>query len=156
MVSAKHHRRVSAIAALSISPKQKRTALHFQLTQASFKTAEVIEFLRRLHRQLRTKIILVLDRLNAHRSAAQWFQKHRPSWFIFEWLPAYAPELNPIEQCWSHSKCHDLPNLCASSVESLQPKVAACLSGKRCTTKLHRAWLARAQLPLRHLKINPQ
>jgi transposase len=148
LVSARHHRRISAIAALTISPTQHRTSLYFELTKASFKTAEVICFLRSLHRQLRRKVIVILDRLNAHRSAAKWFETHRPTWFAFEWLPGYAPELNPVEQCWSYTKCHDLPNVCPSDVESLEPKVKACLSRKRCASNLHRAWLARANLPL--------
>jgi transposase len=29
-----------------------------------------------------------------------------------EWLPGYAPELNPVEHIWSYLKEHELPNLC--------------------------------------------
>jgi transposase len=28
----------------------------------------------------------------------------------FEWLPAYAPELNPVEARWSNTKYSDLAN----------------------------------------------
>ena len=29
-----------------------------------------------------------------------------------EFLPGYAPELNPVEYIWGHWKKHELPNLC--------------------------------------------
>jgi transposase len=29
-----------------------------------------------------------------------------------EYLPAYAPELNPVEYIWAHWKQHELPNVC--------------------------------------------
>ena len=29
-----------------------------------------------------------------------------------EWLPGYAPELNPVEHIWGYLKEHELPNLC--------------------------------------------
>jgi transposase len=31
-----------------------------------------------------------------------------------EFVPAYAPELNPLEYLWSHWKQHELPNFCPS------------------------------------------
>jgi transposase len=34
-------------------------------------------------------------------------------------LPAYAPELNPVEYLWAYSKQHELPNLCARDIWSL-------------------------------------
>jgi DDE superfamily endonuclease len=29
-----------------------------------------------------------------------------------EWLPGYAPELNPVEYIWGYWKHHELPNFC--------------------------------------------
>ena len=29
-----------------------------------------------------------------------------------EYLPPYAPELNPVEYIWSYWKQHELPNVC--------------------------------------------
>jgi hypothetical protein len=36
-----------------------------------------------------------------------------------ERLPAYAPELNPVEYLWAHLKRHELPNVCAKDLWSL-------------------------------------
>jgi putative transposase len=148
LASAKHQRRVSAIGALALSPSQHRASLYYQRTFESFKTPKVIEFLRQLHRQLGRKIIIVWDRLNAHRSTATWYAANQPNWFQFEWLPGYAPELNPVESCWSHSKCHDLSNLCANDVDELAIVVDDCLAGERHRQKLLLSFFSHAGLDL--------
>ncbi len=35
-----------------------------------------------------------------------------------EFLPAYAPELNPVEYIWGYCKQHELPNLCPKDLAS--------------------------------------
>ncbi len=49
--------------------------------------------------------VVILDNLAAHKSdkAAQCL-KQRGAWFLF--LPAYSPDLNPIEQAFSKIKAH--------------------------------------------------
>jgi len=39
-----------------------------------------------------------MDRLPAHLSAVNFFEREHPDWFIFEYLPSYTPEWNPVEQ----------------------------------------------------------
>ena len=36
-----------------------------------------------------------------------------------EFLPAYAPELNPVEYLWGHWKRHELPNFCPKNYSEL-------------------------------------
>jgi transposase len=36
-----------------------------------------------------------------------------------ERLPAYAPELNPVEYIWSYWKKHELPNFCPKDYQQL-------------------------------------
>ncbi|MBN2473861.1 MAG: hypothetical protein JXB62_04600 [Pirellulales bacterium] len=31
-------------------------------------------------------------------------------------MPPYAPELNPVEECWNHTKYADLPNMRMSNL----------------------------------------
>ena len=58
-------------------------------------------------------MLIVWDRLPAHRSRLVrefielWRGPHRE-----EYLPPYAPELNPVEYIWSYWKQHELPNVC--------------------------------------------
>src|ERR1700752_408636 len=58
----------------------------------------VIGFLRRLIRNPRGKIFLILDRLAAHRARQvhDWLAAHRAQIEVF-YLPPYSPELNPEE-----------------------------------------------------------
>jgi transposase len=40
-----------------------------------------------------------------------WLHRQR-SWLVIERLPAYAPELNPVEGLWSNLKAVELANFC--------------------------------------------
>ena len=53
-----------------------------------------------------------VGRLPAHRSSAMrdWLHTQR-SWLVTERLPAYAPDLNPVEGLWSSLKAVELANL---------------------------------------------
>jgi hypothetical protein len=42
-----------------------------------------------------------------------------------EYLPPYAPELNPVEYIWAHCKHHELPNVCAKNLWDLKLECAA-------------------------------
>jgi len=52
--------------------------------------------------------ILGRDRNRPHRATAIRLTGHGR--FAFEWLPPYAPDLNPAAVIWSHTKCADLAN----------------------------------------------
>lgn len=39
-----------------------------------------------------------------------------------EFLPAYAPELNPVEYTWAYWKQHTLPNVCPKDYWSLNQR----------------------------------
>jgi transposase len=48
------------------------------------------------------KITLIWDGLPSHRSQAmRAFLKKQRKWLVVERLPAYEPDLNPIEQVWA-------------------------------------------------------
>lgn len=146
--SAKRNRRVSVIGGLGWSPQTDDVSFHFQLTFESFKTDKIIHFLNHLHQELGRPAIIVWDRLNAHRSAAKHFAQQHPDWFTFEFLPPYSPELNPVEQCWGHTKCHELPNYYAQDVEDLRAAVRQRLSRKRRRHSLLRSFFKHARLNL--------
>ena len=89
------HDRLSVIGLIGVSPLRHRLSLYFTFQSENFQTEHMICLLRQLHYHYRSQVILVWDRLRAHLSAATYFEAHRLDWFQFEWLPAYAPELNP-------------------------------------------------------------
>jgi transposase len=108
------HDRLSVLSAITVSALQRRLRLYFAIHTENIRTPHVVSFLgqlhRQLHRHLRRPCLLVWDRWNVHRSASRWFEDRHPDWFEFEWLPAYAPELNPVEQVWNHAKYARLAN----------------------------------------------
>jgi transposase len=121
--STRHHRKVSCIGALSISPSRRVDLnLRFHVTR-SIRQEQVLEFLSQLRRQLRGRIIVIWDNLQAHRSrlVKQWVRRHRS--VQLEFLPGYAPELNPIEGVWGYSKNNPLANFCPMDVNELHRKV---------------------------------
>lgn len=96
-------KKVSVIGALTLSPDRRRNAFHFQtLPDGSFKSVQVAAFLRELLRRIPGKVIVVWDNGSMHkRQAMRELLKEFPRLSV-EWLPPYAPELNPVEQVWSH------------------------------------------------------
>jgi transposase len=47
-----------------------------------------------------------------------WLRRQQ-SWLVAEPLPAYAPELNPVEPLWSSLKGAELANLAGESLEEV-------------------------------------
>jgi transposase len=74
--------------------------------------------------------------------------KTHPDWFDFEWLPAYAPELNPVEQAWNHTKYADLVNFIPKHVQHLEKAVASAMTKQSRNQKLLRSFFKYAKLPL--------
>ncbi len=77
----------------------------------SMSEADYASLITAAHNQLHAPLILVWDNLNTHRSATMraFVQAHR-DWLTVARLPAYAPELNPVESAWSNMK-NSLGNL---------------------------------------------
>ena len=119
--------RLSVIAAISVSPVSHRLSLHHEIHHQNIRGPLMDDFLTSLHQQLRRRIILVWDRLGAHRSSRAHLEQTHGNWFEFEWLPAYAPDLDPVEQCWNHAKCTDLANLIPNDIDELREGVASSL-----------------------------
>ena len=71
---------------------------------------EIISFLRDPWAHFRGNVILVWDRLHAHRGAQVKPWRTAYPRLSVEWFPPYAPELNPMEYVWGHLKHHRLSN----------------------------------------------
>jgi transposase len=75
-----------------------RGELSFMVFKENFTAAVFLKFLRRLLRQRRRKVLLIVDRHPTHRSAAakRWLTRHAEQVELF-FLPGYSPDLNPDE-----------------------------------------------------------
>jgi transposase len=101
-------------AALGFRWDGQKTRLFARTKKDSFNTASLIEFLKQLKRFVRAhRVILIWDHLPAHRSRDMtqflWTQR---DWLQVEWLPGYAPDLNPTEGVWNNIKGREMANLC--------------------------------------------
>jgi hypothetical protein len=65
---------------------------------------DTVAHLEQLRRQVAGAMIIIWDRLQAHRSAVVKAFLADHSEIDVEWLPAYAPELNPEEECHGNVK----------------------------------------------------
>jgi hypothetical protein len=79
------HDRLSVIAGLTLSPQRRRIGLYFAIHEQNVKTDQVEEFIRDVRRQVNRPLMVVMDRLPAHRSAAKRLADDER--FVVEWLP---------------------------------------------------------------------
>jgi len=108
-----------------------------------------VAFLRQLLRHVRGAVVVVWDRLNAHRGQqVRQYVADRPRLTV-EFLPASAPELNPNEYGWGHLKGNPLANRCPEDVDDLAGAVAAATDGIRRRPDLLRAFVHATHLPIR-------
>jgi hypothetical protein len=94
-------------------------AFHHQL--GAYDTDTLIGALEGLRRFLGgQKATLVWDGLPAHRSQAMgaWLRRQR-SWLVVEPLPAYAPDVNPVEPLWASLKGVELANLAGDTLDEV-------------------------------------
>jgi transposase len=140
--------RLSVISAITIPPQRQRLGLYFRIHEDNVRFEEVMAFLTLLHRRLRRKFIVVLDRLNAHRKGVRLLQEAHPDWFEVEWLPPYAPDLNPVEMVWNHTKYADLANFIPDDIHHLRQAVTHSLDNARSQSELLRSFFRRPRLEL--------
>jgi len=143
------HDRLSVISALSVSPRRRRLGLYWENHGHNLRAEHVVPFVRLLHRHLRRPTILILDRWSVHRSAlvGKFLERQRKSMAV-EWLPSYAPELNPVEQVWNHAKYSDLPNVAPSDLEELDSMVGCSIGHARSQQRLLHSFFRTAKLRL--------
>jgi transposase len=106
-------KRASMAAALCYGVRGGGAQLCFHVQAGNYDTDTLIGVLDELRRFLGgEKATLLWDGLPAHRSTAMraWIRRQRP-WLVVERLPAYAPDLNPVEALWSSLKAVELANL---------------------------------------------
>jgi len=138
--------RLSAIAALSLAPRNRRIGLYFRLQPKNIRTADVVAFVKALRQQLQRPIILVWDRYSVHRAAAKHLERY--AWLTMEWLPAYAPELDPVEFVWNHTKYSDLANFAPYDTSHLQQAMLYSLYQQRNDPWLKCSYFRSARLAI--------
>jgi transposase len=117
--------------------------------KGSIVTEHLLTFLRHLLRHIRGPIILIWDNLQGHKSkkVLQFIHQHRKR-IALEFLPAYAPELNPDEGVWRHLKYAELPNFSPDSLLDLTQAIRKASMRMRQRPKLLRSFIKQTGLLL--------
>jgi hypothetical protein len=141
------HDRISAISAITVSPKRRRIGLYFRLPadDTNVRGGDVVEFLRELRRQLPLPMTILWDKGNVHdrSKVVRAYLADHPS-LETEPFPSYTPEANPDEGMWIYRTlrppCHTLrPGGCSphnrrrstAAVDRLVPFTARQRPGRR-------------------------
>jgi transposase len=132
---------LSAVAGLTV------LNFYFRLYAGSVKGPQVVDFLSALVRHVRPPLLLVWDRLPAHRSRlVRDYLSSLGGWIQMEYLPPYAPELNPVEYIWAYWKQHELPNVCPKDYWQLSESARRTLRRMRRRPRLITAFWKQASL----------
>lgn len=135
---------LSAIGLLSLSPRRRRVGTYLRLLEGAARGEDFVACLRHILRHFRGPVIVVWDRLRAHMSKAVKALLAKHPRLSIELLPAYAPELNPVDHLWSLMKRGDGANHSAQDLSELQITVhrryaqmkqhhlRGCLRGTKC------------------------
>lgn len=120
---------------------------YFRLFPGTIRSPQVVAFLRHLLRHLPGKVLVIWDGLRAHRSrTVQAFADAQRGRVQLEWLPAYAPELNPVEYLGGYWKHHALPNFCPTTFRELSWHARRALRRMRRRPTLVTAFWKQADL----------
>jgi transposase len=149
----RHHvkwKRCSMAAALCSGSRGGGAAVAFHHQLDAYNTDTLIQALGGLRRFLGGhKATLLWDGLPAHRRLvmAAWLRRQR-SWLVVEPLPAYAPELNPVEALWSSLKGVELANLAADTLKEVTAAAERGIQRIRATHHLAYSFLQHCGLSL--------
>ncbi len=134
---------------LSVSAGLTLRNFYFRLYPGAIGELEVIDFLKALVRHIDGPLLIVWDRLPAHRSRlVREFIQLSEDHIATEYLPPYAPELNPVEYIWAYWKQHELPNVCPKDYWELDERARKALRRMRRKPRLITAFWKQSSLCL--------
>jgi transposase len=107
-------KQLSMIAGVSL------TNAYFRLHPGTIRAPQIVAFLKALVTQIKQPLLIIWDGLRAHRSRlVRQYLDSLDGHVAMDFLPPYAPELNPVEYLWAWLKRHALANYCPGSITEL-------------------------------------
>ena len=146
------HDRISAISAITVSPKRRRVGLYFRLLpdDTNVHGEDVVGFLRELRRQLPVPMTVLWDKGNVHdrSKVVRAYLAERPS-IATEPFPSYTPEANPDEGVWEHTKHGRLANFTPEDTAELRAVLVEELERLHRRPDLLASFIRHAAIPIR-------
>lgn len=122
---------------------------YFRFFAGSIKAPQLVMFLQALTQQIRGKLLIIWDGLPAHRS--RYVRRYVDSLgdrLVLERLPAYAPELNPVEYLFGYVKQRELANLCLHTIDEVKRYARRRLKAMQQRARLVTAFWQQAELAI--------
>jgi transposase len=140
--------RLSVVSALTVSPQRRQLGLSFAVFSHNILSDDIERFLDGLLVDRPQGLTVVMDRWAVHRAAAARLRRRFPRRLCVEWLPPYAPDLNPVEHVWGHTKGADLANFIPEDTSDLRRSVHHSLEHTQHQRHLLRSFFQQAKLKL--------
>ena len=138
--------RISVIRGLSVSPQRRRLGLYFRLHSKTISQQQDYDFLWYLLPHLRAHVIVIWDGASIHDpKGLRDFCCKYPRLHL-ERLPAYAPQLHPIEAAW-HAAKHPLANGRSDDIHQLARALLHSLRKARASQRILRGCVRQSELP---------
>jgi putative transposase len=120
-----------------------------RMQEEAFKGPGVVRFLKHLLSQIAGKITVIWDGATIHRcqEVKDFLSAGASSRLHLMCLPAYAPQLNPMEQGWRWTK-RDIGNICCPDLSALKREVKGTMAALRRRPHLIKAFFRHAGLSL--------
>jgi transposase len=141
--------RLSVISCITVSPRQRRLNLYFQILPDNAHGEDIVSFLRQLKAQLGGVFTVIWDGSKIHSKSGlvRAYLARHPE-IRAKTLPGYAPELNPDEGVWGWSKYGRLANLAAQDTGQLREKVSGELKSLKRNPKMLASFVEETGLKL--------
>ncbi|CAL9624373.1 hypothetical protein SUDANB6_05937 [Streptomyces sp. enrichment culture] len=128
-VSGRRSGRLSVAGLIAMRPGSRTRLCHRLRTHRAGKSMrrsmgerDFITLIDGVHQLVKAPIVLVWDRLNTHVSHPMRKLIAERAWLTVFLLPAYSPDLNPVEWVWAHVK-RSLANLAVLALDRLEALV---------------------------------
>jgi transposase len=136
-----------AIGMITASPTGKKPKAYLGISKTSITEERLFRFLTEYRKHEKRKLILLLDRLPAHKSKKmKTFVEHERDWLTLEYFPSYVPELDPVEYPWSSAKQKDFADLCPDRVEYLERRLRRSARRYKNNPEVLRGFLEKSRL----------
>jgi len=120
---------------------------YFRFFDGAVRAPQIVEFLKALKATIRSKLLIVWDGLPVHRSRiVRQYIESLDGHIQLERLPAYAPELNPVEYLFGYAKQREFANLCVQTIREVKRYASRRLKAMQRRPRLVAAFWQQAEL----------